>query len=92
MPLFPHFGLKFREALEDLSGKNPLLLRGVERAVRGYRDDEVTEAKNEGGCGDVETAIWRRIHQSEEWVDAKSSVECYARIFIAGKTDEERTW
>ena len=94
MPLFPRFGIRFGETIEDLSGKNPLLLRGVEKAVRGYKEDEVAEVEEEGegGWGDEDTAIWRRIHNSAEWVDAKSRVESYARKFISGKTDEERTW
>jgi hypothetical protein len=97
LPLFPRFGSRFREALEDLSGRNPLLLRGVEKAVRTYKkyqkskEDKVTEDVN---CGseDENGAIWRRIYESDEWIDAKSRIESYARDFIAGKADTERTW
>ncbi|KAF8534357.1 hypothetical protein BDD12DRAFT_896092 [Trichophaea hybrida] len=53
LPLFLRFGSRFREALEDLSGRNPLLLHGVEKAVREYKkhqkskEDEVTENQND---------------------------------------------
>jgi hypothetical protein len=46
------FGSRFREALEDLSGRNPLLLRGVEKAVCEYKkhkrskEDKVFENEN----------------------------------------------
>ena len=36
-PLFPRFAAMFREKLEDISGRNPLLLRGVEKAARDFK-------------------------------------------------------
>ncbi|KAF8541845.1 hypothetical protein BDD12DRAFT_979387 [Trichophaea hybrida] len=112
LPLFPRFGARFREALEDLSGRNPLLLHGVEKAVCEYKklqkskEDEVAEDKNEKeqpagqenevedeeGSADENGVIWRHIYESDEWIDAKSRVESYARDFITGKADTERTW
>ena len=57
-----------------------------------HQEDGVTEVEGEECSEDGNSAIWRRIRNSEGWIDAKSRVESYVRYFIAGKADPERTW
>lgn len=118
-PLFPRFAAMFREELEDISGRNPLLLRGAEKAARDFKkrlkirvgnteseetDDNGESSKEGDNRGDEEDnrdeqpegqaeengAIWRQIYETDEWMDAQSRVDSYARNYISGKADAER--
>jgi hypothetical protein len=57
---------EFRDNLEDLSGKNPLLLRSALEAAK-----QISLLSN---AEDHESQIWEEIHHCPEWRDTKTLI------------------
>jgi hypothetical protein len=103
-PEFPSFSPDFREALGDISGQNPLLLRGFERVAREYKNrfGEIEEKsikkkrrktkdkEEQGKSDDEDGGIWSLLYTTDEWLETKTRVEQYAQTYIKNNSDKEK--
>lgn len=79
---------EFHEILEEITGRNPLLLKGYEEVLLSYA---LKLQNNQVGEADENTLLLK-IHKQKDWVETAARLEKYAKEYIRNNEKEKKQY